>query len=60
MVNTVAFEFSRTTLDPDIDTSGFEKFQKDDGKWVINDLENGVPLAVEETEETLEIKVRSS
>lgn len=43
-----------------IDPAGFEKYQKNEGHWVINDLENRVTVAIEKTEETVKIKVRSS
>lgn len=44
----------------DIDLVGFDKYQKDEGKWDINDLENRVTVAAEKSNETVEIKVRSS
>lgn len=43
-----------------IDTAGFEKYQKGEGKWLFDDLENRVTLAIEDTDETVEISVRSS
>lgn len=44
----------------DIEPAGSEKYQTDGGKWLIDDLENRVTMDVEKTEETVEIKVRSS
>lgn len=44
----------------DIDTAGFETYQKGEQKWLFDNLENRVTLAVEDTEKTVEIKVRSS
>lgn len=58
MANTVDFELSIMNLVADIETAGFEKYQKDDGKWFIDDLENRVTLAIGRTDETVEIKVR--
>lgn len=41
------------------DMERFEKYQKDGGKWLINDLENRVAVTVEKTDEKVEIKVLS-
>lgn len=43
----------------DIDPAGFKKYQKGERKWLFDDLENRVTVAVEKTMWTVEIKAWS-
>ncbi|KAH7705438.1 hypothetical protein AAVH_27359 [Aphelenchoides avenae] len=42
-------------MDP---TMGFEKYQKGEGKWVVDELENGLKLEIEHSTENLTVAIR--
>ncbi|KAH7704137.1 hypothetical protein AAVH_28682, partial [Aphelenchoides avenae] len=54
-----SFDFELSIMNLAGDMERFEKYQKDGGKWLINDLENRVAVTVEKTDEKVEIKVLS-
>ncbi|KAH7668163.1 hypothetical protein AAVH_42998, partial [Aphelenchoides avenae] len=44
-----------------IDPTGFEKYKKGEDKWIVNDLDNGMQLEIEESGDyTVLIHVYSS
>ncbi|KAH7697111.1 hypothetical protein AAVH_35809, partial [Aphelenchoides avenae] len=51
----IDFKFSIDKLSKPIDPAGFEKYQKGERSWLVNDLENGITLEVEEVERIVKI-----
>ncbi|KAH7714623.1 hypothetical protein AAVH_18015 [Aphelenchoides avenae] len=57
----VDFTFKLANIGWQIDSTGFKKYQKDEGRtWLINDLENHVNVEVKQNENLVEIHVFSS
>ncbi|KAH7714624.1 hypothetical protein AAVH_18016 [Aphelenchoides avenae] len=57
----VDFTFKLANIGWQIDSIGFKKYQKDEGRtWLINDLENHVNVEVKQNENLVEIHVFSS
>lgn len=53
-------KFTIDMLSEAVDLTGFEKYQKGNSAWLINDLDNHVTLEVVEAERVVEIHAYSS
>ncbi|KAH7701005.1 hypothetical protein AAVH_31871, partial [Aphelenchoides avenae] len=57
----VDFNFKLANVSSPIDSTGFEEYQKGDGRtWLIDDLENHVSVELKQTVKHVEIHVFSS
>ncbi|KAH7725097.1 hypothetical protein AAVH_07375 [Aphelenchoides avenae] len=57
----VDFNFEFANVSSQVDSCGFEKYRKDDGRtWLMNDLQNHVNVEVKQTGDRIEIHVFSS
>ncbi|KAH7704425.1 hypothetical protein AAVH_28389 [Aphelenchoides avenae] len=56
----IDFTFTIEDLSEPIDPAGYEKYQNGEWSWLIDDLENGITVEIEEAEHSTEIHVFSS